>query len=166
MVDTPRKIHLTKQKDLHSLFPASLWNGVLFQGESQIWLRVGNCFFDLLLLLQSYSVACLGNPAPLLDCKLKCFCSAPGEIVCPAHLWIEEVNTPFPRAGHSLGDVFRETENPFTLLPHWISLSILPFDFSSSLLLSLWHKRTWHPDPNKMVILSSVTFLQKEAMRN
>ena len=41
------------------------------------------------------------------------------------------------KAGHSLGD-FYKTEDPFTLPPHCISLSVLPFDFSFSLLLSLW----------------------------
>ena len=35
-------------------------------------------------------------------------------------------------------EMFCKTEDPFTLLPHCISLSILPFDFSSSALLSLW----------------------------
>ena len=28
-------------------------------------------------------MACLKDPAPLLDCKLKCLCSADREIVCP-----------------------------------------------------------------------------------
>ena len=41
------------------------------------------CFLDLLSLLQSYSLACVEDPVPLLDCKLKCLCSAPGETVCP-----------------------------------------------------------------------------------
>ena len=50
---------------------------------------------------------------------------------------IEEINTLLLKAGHSLGD-FSKTEDPFTLLPHCISLSILPFDFRTlvSLLLS------------------------------
>ena len=34
--------------------------------------------------------------------------------------------------------MFWKSEDPFGLLPHCVSLSILPFDFSSSLLLSLW----------------------------
>ena len=34
--------------------------------------------------------------------------------------------------------MFWKTEDPFTLLSHSISLSFLHFDFSSSLLLSLW----------------------------
>ena len=49
----------------------------------------------------------------------------------PAHLWREEINTPLPKAGHSLGDVSQDWR-PFTLPPHGLSLSILPFDFSSS----------------------------------
>ena len=49
-------------------------------------------------------------------------------------------------------EMFCKTEDSFTLLPHCISLSILLFDFSSSLLLSLRSEiTTWHPDPNKMV---------------
>ena len=28
-------------------------------------------------------MACLKDSAPLLDCKLKCLCSANGEMVCP-----------------------------------------------------------------------------------
>ena len=55
----------------------------LFQGGNQFWLHAGHCFFDLLLLLKSYSKACLENPACLLDYKLMCFCLALGEIVCP-----------------------------------------------------------------------------------
>ena len=35
-------------------------------------------------------------------------------------------------------EMFCETEDPFTLLPHCLSLFILTFDFSSSFLLSLW----------------------------
>ena len=67
---------------------------------------------------------------------------------------IEEINTLLLKAGHSPGD-FSKTEDPFTLLPHCISLSILPFDFRTlvSPCFSLNYKRTWHPDPNKMVIL-------------
>ena len=34
--------------------------------------------------------------------------------------------------------MFYKTDDPFTVLPYCISLSLLPFDFSSSLLLSLW----------------------------
>ena len=34
--------------------------------------------------------------------------------------------------------MFYKTEDPFIWLPHCLSLFILPFDFSSSLLLSLW----------------------------
>ena len=37
--------------------------------------------------------------------------------------------------------MFCKTEDTFSLLPHCLSLSILPFDFSFSLLLSLWSIR-------------------------
>ena len=93
-----------------------------------------------------------GDPVPLLDCKLKCLCSAHGEIV-PAHLWIEETNTPLPKAGHSLGDVLKDWR-PFEFtsplhLPlysaFWLQFLIASF--------SLIYITTWHPDPNKMAIL-------------
>ena len=109
---------------------------VVLPGGSQFWLHVGNCFFDLLLLLYAYSVAHLGDPAPLLDCKLKCLCSAHGERFVPAHLWTEEIHTPLLNAGHSLGNSSPDWR-PSHFIPHFISLSILPFDFSSSLSLSL-----------------------------
>ena len=108
----------------------------VLKGGSQFWLHVGNCFFDLLLLLYAYSVARLGDPAPLLDCKLKCLCSAHGERFVPAHLWTEEIHTPLLNAGHSLGNSSPDWR-PSHFIPHFISLSILPFDFSSSLPLSL-----------------------------
>ena len=38
----------------------------------------------------------------------------------------------------------------FTLLPHCLSLSIVPSDFISLLLFSLWlYERTWHPEPTR-----------------
>ena len=51
--------------------------------------------------------------------------------------------------------MFYKTDHPFTVLPYCISLSVLPFGFSSTLLLSLCltYKRTWHPGPSKVVIL-------------
>ena len=51
--------------------------------------------------------------------------------------------------------MFCKTENIlFYLLLHRLSFSILPFEFSFSLPLSLrLYKRNWHPDPDKMVTL-------------
>ena len=44
-------------------------------------------------------------------------------------------------------EMFRKTEDPLTLFPPCLSLSLLSFDFSSSLRLSLWfYRRNWHPD--------------------
>ena len=92
-------------------------------------------------------MACLEDLAPLLDYKLNCLCLALGEKFCPAHLQIEE-NKDTPSEG------WRCFARLKPLPLYCISLSILLFDFSSSLLLfSLLCKRTWHPDPNKMVIL-------------
>ena len=53
-------------------------------------------------------MACLDDPAPLLDCKLKCLGSAHGEKVCPFLPVKGEINTPLPKAGHSLGDVLQD----------------------------------------------------------
>ena len=47
-----------------------------------------------------------------------------------------EINSPLPKSGPSWG-CFARLRALFTLLPHCPSLSILPFDFSSSSLLSL-----------------------------
>ena len=108
----------------------------MLQGESQFWLHVGNCFFDLLLVAFIITIilnGLPGGPCPLLDCKLKYLCSAPGEVVCPCSpVDRRDEHTP------SESWTFYKTENPFTLPPHCISLSIQPFEFSSSLLLSLW----------------------------
>ena len=82
-------------------------------------------------------MACLEDPAPLLDGKLKCLCLAHGETLVPAHLWIEEINTSLLKAGHSPGDALQDWR-PFHFTSHCISLSILPFDFNSSLILFLW----------------------------
>ena len=48
-------------------------------------------------------MACLKDPVPLLDCKLKCLCSAQGEIVCPCPP--VKINTPLLKARRALGDV-------------------------------------------------------------
>ena len=91
-------------------------------------------------------------------CKLKCHCSAHRDIFwpCPpmnSYNKKKRLTHPFKGQPFPL-EMFWETEDPFNLLPHCLSLSILSFDFSSSLLLSLWlYKRTWHPDSDKMVTL-------------
>ena len=53
-------------------------------------------------------MACLEDAAPLLDCKLKCLFSAPGEIVCPCPSVNRRDWQPFLKAGHSLGDVLQD----------------------------------------------------------
>ena len=50
-------------------------------------------------------MAFLEDPAPLLDCKLKCLCSGPREIVCPCPPVNRRDEPPFPKADPSLGDV-------------------------------------------------------------
>ena len=70
-------------------FELFCWPWGLFpflQGGSQFWLHVVNCFVDLLFVAFVIIIILNGLPgdsAPLLDCKLKCLCSAYGEIVCP-----------------------------------------------------------------------------------
>ena len=53
-----------------------------------------------------------------------------------APCWEKRLTHPFQRLAIFL-EMFFKTEDPFTFLPHCLSLSILPFDFSSSLPLSL-----------------------------
>ena len=80
----------------------------------------------------------------LLKMAVLCFLSSGGgftfhrEIVCPC-LPVDkrEWTHPFWKLDIPL-EMFYKTKDPFTLLPHCIFLSIQPFDFSSSLLLSLW----------------------------
>ena len=59
----------------------------------------------------------------------------------------ERLTHSFPKAGPSRS-YFARLKPLFTLLPHCLSLSLLPFAFSSPLLLSLWH-----PDHDKTVTL-------------
>ena len=56
---------------------------------------------------------------------------------CPRPAMNRREQYPFQRLPVPL-KMFCKTEDLFTWLPHYYSLSILPFDFSSSLLLSLW----------------------------
>ena len=123
--------------------------------RSQFWFRNGNCFFDCFLLLLFMII---NNDLPQRTLPL-CLTGNWRAFIQPverwsdsAHLWTEKINYPFQRLSLP-GDVFQDWR-PF-LLTHCLSLSILPFDFSSSLPLplSLWlYKITWHPVSNKMVI--------------
>ena len=92
--------------------------------------------FHCLYYYSSYTMACLEVPASLLDCKLKF--SSWRQFV-PDHLWIQEINTSLPKAGHSLGDVLEDWRPfhftsptaspslfcPLTLVPHCFFLSDL-----------------------------------------
>ena len=58
----------------------------LLQGEANsdsMLETVSLICFLVLLLLYSYLMTCLEDPAPLLDCKLKSLSSAQEERVCP-----------------------------------------------------------------------------------
>ena len=94
-------------------------------------------------------MSCLEDPAPLLDYKVPLF-SSRREFV-PAHLWIEEINTPLLKPGHSLGDASQDWR-PFycTSSLHLPLYSACGLEFLIA-SFSLIYKRTWHPDPNKMV---------------
>ena len=72
------------------------------------------------------------DPAPLLDCKLKRLCS---ESLSLPTCEQKRLTPPFWRLAIPLG-MFHKPEDPFTF--PCLSLSSLPFDFSSLLLLSLW----------------------------
>ena len=72
------------------------WSGLLVtcfreEASSDYMLEIVSLTcFSLLLLLQSYLMACLEDSAPLLDCKLVPWLSSRREFV-PAHLLIEEI---------------------------------------------------------------------------
>ena len=85
--------------------------------------------FHCLYYYSSYTMACLEVPASLLDCKLKF--SSWRQFV-PDHLWIQEINTSLPKAGHSLGDVL-EDWRPF----HFTSPSASPSLFCLLTLVPL-----------------------------
>ena len=117
-------------------FPASASFPVA--GRKPILTPCWNCFFDLPFI--AFVVIIIQNGLPqkilplCLTVKHKCLYSEP----CPrVDGRKEDINTSHAW-GAILGDVCK-MNGLFTLLPH----------FPSSLI----YKRTWHPDPNKMVIL-------------
>ena len=125
-------------------------------GRSHFQLHTRNslAYFPLLLLLQSYIMACLRGSCPS-SWQLKSLCSAHRRIIwaCPPVNSYNKKKRLTPK-GWPFLEVFWETKILFTFLPLCLSLSILPFDCSSSLLLALWlYKTTWHLDPDKMVTL-------------
>ena len=142
--------------DFQILFAVDKWSCHTVAGRKPI---LTSCWklFDLFLLLWSHSMACQEDPAPLLNCKLKCLCSAHGDIVCLCHLWIEEIKEiahPFWKLSFPLEMFCKTQERPFCFtsplhLPlysaFWLWFLIASF--------SLIYERTWLPDPKKMVIL-------------
>ena len=121
--------------------------------EKPILTPCWNYFFDLLFI--AFVITIIYNSLPqrtlplCLTVKLKCLCLAHRKIIWPCPpVKKKRLTHPFQRLVIPL-EMFCKTEDPFTLFPHCVSLSILSFDFSSSLLLSLWSIK----DPNKMVIL-------------
>ena len=137
------------------------WTAEMLQEGSQFWLHIGSfpwlafcCFYYynqyFMAYYYWYSMACLEDPTPLFDCKLKCLCSALGETVssCPP---VNRLTHPFQGLAIPL-EMFGKMEDPFTWLPHCFSLSILFWLKFLIAAFSLIYKRTWHPDPSKMVI--------------
>ena len=68
---------------------------------------------------------------------VKHLCSAQADSLALPTCEYKRLTHPLQRLATVL-EMFCKTEGAFTLLPNCLSLSILPFDFSSSLLLSLW----------------------------
>ena len=107
------------------------------------------CFFYLnlcfLLPLFTKRILSIHNGLPrgtlslCLKIKPKCLCS--GKYPDPVHLWMaarnKKLTHPLPEAGHSRR--YLQILWPF----------LLYFLISSP---SLFYKRSWHPDPDKMVI--------------
>ena len=159
----PRKIHLLKQNACHPLFPTSLWNGFweweIVAGRSQFWLHIGSSFFDLLFIAFVITITHTDLPQKTLSLclfvKLKSLCSAHRESDCPpvnSYSKKKKLIHHFQRFTLS-GDVLQRLQTIFTSFLHCFSFSILPFDFSPSLFLSLWlYKRTWHPDSKRWLL--------------
>ena len=88
------------------------------------------------------------------DFHLKCIYLALKREFVPAHLWIDEINTPCRKAGHFfVGDVLQDWR-PF----HVTSTLSLPLNAAFWLQFhmasfSRIYIRTWHPEPNKMLTL-------------
>ena len=81
-------------------------------------------------------MTCLKYPAPLLDwSKVPLFSSWKGGLSLPT---CDEINTRCQKTGHSLGDVLRNWR-PFHLTSPLPLTLYSVFDFSFSLLLSLWY---------------------------
>ena len=163
MADTPRKIHLMKQNGQHPLSPTRLWNGLQQWGivveENQFWLHVGT-LFDLLFI--AFVIIIIHNGLPqrtlplCLTIKLKCLCSAHSEILRPCPFVNcykkEDINPPLLKAGPS-GDVVQDWRSFLLSLPT-ASPSLFCLLTLVALCFSLWfYKRTWNPDPKKMVTL-------------
>ena len=142
-----------EQVFLQTLSPPSLHVAIL----TPCWNHFFNLLFIVFVIIIIYN-SLLQRTLPLC-LTVKCLYSAHREIIWPCspvniYNRKKRLTQPFRRLDIPL-EMFCKTEEPFTLLPHCPSLSILPFDFSSSLLLSLWlYKRTWYPDPDKMVSYS------------
>ena len=123
---------------LNSIFKAHCYR------EEQIMALCWICFFNIYFPLLLFSKKKLfiqkslpqGTLPPCLNIKPKCLCSGPGPFVDGRK---EGINTYLLQRLVILGNICK-INNLFTLLPH------LPCP-------TLFYKRTWHPDPNNMVIL-------------
>ena len=127
--------------------------------KNQFWLRAGavslTCF-SLLLLSESYIKTCLKRPCPTAW-LLKSLCSAPREIIWPCTpvngCKEKKILThPFQRLALS-GDILQGWW-PFLLSFLTASPSLFCFLTLVPHCFSFWfYKRTWHPNPDKMVTL-------------
>ena len=124
----------------HPLFFKRFWNGLwqweLLQGEAKcesIW----NCFFDLLFV--AFVITMIYNDlpqrtlTPSLTVALKHICSWQRDNLTLSTCEKKKLKHLFPEAGL---EMFCKTEDLFILLPQCLS-SILPFEFTSLLLLSV-----------------------------
>ena len=78
-------------------------------------------------------MACLEDPAPLSDCKLKDLCSARGEVACPS-LPVNGRDEHPPSEGWPFPRRRLTRLKTLALDSPTASPSLFPFDFSSSLL--------------------------------
>ena len=97
-----------------------------------LWLAFGHLYY----YNHTQWLAWRTLPSAWLETKVPLFSSG-SDNLSPPTCEQERLTYPFQKLAIFL-EMFCKAEDPFNLIPHCLSLFILPFDFSSSLLLSLW----------------------------
>ena len=160
MADTRRKIYLMKGIVITPFLPQDY--GMDFNSGELLQRRTNSDFMLELFIWLAVVIIIIRNGLPqrtlplCLTIKLKCLCSAHSEIFrpCPPVNCYkkEDINPPLLKAGPS-GDVLQDWRSFLLSLPT-ASPSLFCLLTSVPHCFSLWfYKRTWNPDPQKMVTL-------------